>query len=104
MKERRLKRIMVHQGLILNLINKPKYFEEAGIWCTNNYYLKDLPEDAEVVGVTYDVNHACWVMFVTSEQFDIIPEREIVPIIEWNNEVLEKVDRYRKIEPYKPML
>lgn len=101
---RRIKRLNVCATQIILLFSEPKFVMDRDLICFNHYRIKGLPTDAEVVGATYDIAYNAISLFIHSESFEEIPQYSPIPIIEMEVEILKEKGRYRRDEPYRPLL
>lgn len=100
---RRIKRINVLPNQILNLFAEPRFMGDENSWCINDYYIENLPEDAKVIGITYDISTNSISLFIHSKSFEEIPQYAVVPIMEMTVKIIKKEGKWRKEEPYQPL-
>jgi hypothetical protein len=103
-KDRKLRRIIISSESVLNLFRNPQYNEEEKLISVTNYYLEGLPEDTEVESVYYEQAYNSWCMIIKSDSFEEIKKAHIIPIMKFNSNIAMKYGKYKRVEPYVPLL
>jgi hypothetical protein len=92
--ERRLKRMFVKdEDILAALIARSKYHQHI-------FTFPGLPSDTYIKHIHYDFDRYCITLILYSEEFEVVPKLNIIPIIETEYKVVKDESFMQR----KPML